>query len=102
MLQNDDGFNLCRQLRATSPMPVIMLTGTADPTDRVVGLGIVADAGLRRASPTRLDARSADVDEICVRVCRRLAARFSYVIIGMLAHVSSRKSRTGGREMEVG
>jgi hypothetical protein len=37
-----------------------------------------------------------------VRVCRRLAARFSYVIIGMLAHVSSRKSRTGGREMEVG
>ncbi len=31
MLQNEDGFSLCRRLRATSPLPVIMLTGMADP-----------------------------------------------------------------------
>lgn len=43
MLQDDDGFSLCRQLRATSRIPVIMLTSLSDPTDRVVGLEIGAD-----------------------------------------------------------
>jgi two-component system OmpR family response regulator len=43
MLQNEDGFSLCRQLRASSPVPVIMLTSMSDPTDRVVGLEIGAD-----------------------------------------------------------
>ncbi len=43
MLQNEDGFSLCRRLRATSRIPVIMLTAMADHTDRVVGLEIGAD-----------------------------------------------------------
>ncbi len=43
MLQNDDGFSLCRQLRAASRVPVIMLTSLSDHTDRVVGLEIGAD-----------------------------------------------------------
>lgn len=43
MLQGEDGFSLCRQLRAASRVPVIMLTAMADHTDRVVGLEIGAD-----------------------------------------------------------
>ena len=43
MLQNEDGFSLCRQLRAVSPVPVIMLTAMSDHTDRVVGLEVGAD-----------------------------------------------------------
>src|SRR5882757_1327349 len=43
MLRGEDGFSLCRRLRATSPVPVIMLTAMADHTDRVVGLEIGAD-----------------------------------------------------------
>jgi two-component system OmpR family response regulator len=43
MLRNEDGFSLCRRLRATSTVPVIMLTAMADHTDRVVGLEIGAD-----------------------------------------------------------
>jgi two-component system OmpR family response regulator len=43
MLQDEDGFTICRQLRATSRVPVIMLTAMADHTDRVVGLEIGAD-----------------------------------------------------------
>jgi len=43
MLQGEDGFSLCRRLRATSRIPVIMLTAMADHTDRVVGLEIGAD-----------------------------------------------------------
>jgi two-component system OmpR family response regulator len=43
MLHAEDGFTLCRQLRAASPVPIIMLTAMTDHTDRVVGLEIGAD-----------------------------------------------------------
>jgi two-component system, OmpR family, response regulator len=43
MLEHEDGFSLCRRLRATSTLPVIMLTAMADHTDRVVGLEVGAD-----------------------------------------------------------
>jgi two-component system OmpR family response regulator len=43
MLQDEDGFSVCRALRAISQIPVIMLTAVADHTDRVVGLEIGAD-----------------------------------------------------------
>ena len=43
MLNAEDGFTLCRRLRAASPVPIIMLTAMADHTDRVVGLEIGAD-----------------------------------------------------------
>src|SRR5581483_11877506 len=43
MLQHEDGFSLCRRLRAASGVPVIMLTALADHTDRVVGLELGAD-----------------------------------------------------------
>jgi two-component system, OmpR family, response regulator len=43
MLQHEDGFTLCRRLRTTSGVPVIMLTAVADNTDRVVGLELGAD-----------------------------------------------------------
>jgi len=58
MLQNQDGFSVCRQLRTTSSIPVIMLTGMADPTDRVVGLEIGADDYLTKPfDPRELLAR---------------------------------------------
>jgi two-component system OmpR family response regulator len=43
MLRGEDGFSLCRRLRATSRIPVIMLTAMGDLTDRVVGLELGAD-----------------------------------------------------------
>src|SRR6266446_4678157 len=43
MLHAEDGFTLCRQLRAASPVPIIMLTAMTDHTDRVVGLEVGAD-----------------------------------------------------------
>ena len=43
MLQHEDGFSLCRQVRATSAIPIIMLTAVAEHTDRVVGLELGAD-----------------------------------------------------------
>ncbi len=38
-----DGLEVCRRLRATSDVPIVMLTARGEPTDRVVGLELGAD-----------------------------------------------------------
>src|SRR5258708_21508944 len=43
MLQREDGFDLCRRLRAHSRVPVILLTPVSGPPDRVLVLQIGAD-----------------------------------------------------------
>ncbi|MDP3820060.1 MAG: response regulator transcription factor [Burkholderiales bacterium] len=43
MLPEIDGFELCRQIRRESDLPVIMLTARGDVMDRVVGLESGAD-----------------------------------------------------------
>jgi len=43
MMPGEDGLSLCRHLRATTGVPVIMLTAMAEDTDRVIGLEIGAD-----------------------------------------------------------
>jgi two-component system OmpR family response regulator len=43
MLPGEDGLVLCRDLRARSKLPVIMLTAMREETDRIVGLEMGAD-----------------------------------------------------------
>jgi DNA-binding response OmpR family regulator len=43
MLPDGDGLDICRQLRARSDLPVLMLTARGDPMDRVIGLEMGAD-----------------------------------------------------------
>ena len=43
MLPGEDGLSICRRLRTTSSMPIIMLTAAGDPVSRVVGLEMGAD-----------------------------------------------------------
>lgn len=38
-----DGFDLCRQLRVDSEIPIIMLTAASDDVDRILGLELGAD-----------------------------------------------------------
>ena len=42
-LPNEDGLRLCRDLRAGSSLPVIMLTARGEPIDRILGLEMGAD-----------------------------------------------------------
>ncbi len=42
-MPGEDGLTLCRNLRARSPVPVIMLTARNDPLDRILGLEMGAD-----------------------------------------------------------
>ena len=43
MLPDTDGFTLCQKVRQASAIPIIMLTASADDTDRIVGLELGAD-----------------------------------------------------------
>ncbi len=42
-LPDDDGTDICRDVRTFSRVPIIMLTGRAEETDRIVGLELGAD-----------------------------------------------------------
>jgi two-component system, OmpR family, response regulator RegX3 len=43
MLPDGSGFDVCRELRRTSQVPIIMLTARGEEADRVVGLELGAD-----------------------------------------------------------
>lgn len=53
MLPGDDGLTLCRDLRARSDIPVVMLTARGEETDRVVGLEMGADDYLAKPFSAR-------------------------------------------------
>ena len=69
MLPGTSGLDLCRELRASSSLPIIMLTAKGEDTDRIVGLELGADDYMPKPfNPRELLAR--------VRaVLRRAAAR---------------------------
>jgi DNA-binding response OmpR family regulator len=43
MLPDADGLELCRRLRTSSDLPILMLTARGEPMDRVIGLEVGAD-----------------------------------------------------------
>lgn len=43
MMPGEDGLSLCRYLRESTELPVILLTAMAEDTDRVIGLEVGAD-----------------------------------------------------------
>jgi two-component system OmpR family response regulator len=58
MMPGDDGLTLCRNLRARSSIPIIMLTARGEETDRIVGLEMGADDYLAKPfNPRELLAR---------------------------------------------
>ena len=75
MLPGDDGLVLCRNLRAQSDVPVIMLTAKGEDTDRIVGLEMGADDYLPKPfNPRELLARIKSVLRRARAAPRRQAA----------------------------
>ncbi|MEA3208515.1 MAG: two-component system, OmpR family, catabolic regulation response regulator CreB [Chthoniobacter sp.] len=57
-LPDMNGFELCKQIRAASPVPIVFVTARKDEIDRVVGLEIGADDYVVKPfSPRELTAR---------------------------------------------
>jgi DNA-binding response OmpR family regulator len=53
MLPDMDGWQICRQLRQRSAVPILMLTALGDELDRVLGLEIGADDYMTKPFSTR-------------------------------------------------
>ncbi len=62
MLPEQDGFEVCRTIRKTSDIPIVMLTARGEVMDRVVGLELGADDYLPKPfEPRELVARIQNV-----------------------------------------
>ncbi len=62
MLPEQDGFEVCRSIRKSNSVPIIMLTARGEVTDRIVGLEIGADDYLPKPfEPRELVARIQNV-----------------------------------------
>lgn len=58
MLPDIDGFEVCRQVRGTSDIPILMLTARKEDIDKIVGLELGADDYLTKPfNPRELVAR---------------------------------------------
>jgi len=54
MLPGKNGLDICRELRASSKIPIIMLTARSDDIDQIVGLEIGADDYVAKPAQPRL------------------------------------------------
>src|SRR5215210_9547870 len=80
-LPDIDGLEVCRRIRATSQVPILMLTARDDDIDKIVGLEVGADDYLTKPFNTR---------ELIARVksiLRRSTARRTLLEGGALEHV---------------
>ncbi len=81
-LPDMDGLEVCRRLRTTSPVPIIMLTARVDEVDRVVGLEVGADDYVTKPfSPREVVARVGAV----LRRSRGLPGEDEHVSVGDLS-----------------
>jgi DNA-binding response OmpR family regulator len=86
MLPGLDGLEVCRRLHAMSELPVILLTGRSEESDRIVGLELGADDYITKPfSPRELVAR--------VKAVLRRSGRF-------LESAASGRIAVGGLEID--
>jgi DNA-binding response OmpR family regulator len=124
MLPKVDGFDVCRQIRAQSSVPIIMLTAKAEVFDKVLGLELGADdyitkpfsirefrsrvrALLRRAATatTERDEETIEADGLRIDLARRdvdvrgKPVQLTYVEFELLRTLASHPGRVYTREM---
>ena len=85
MLPGMDGFEVLKQIRRRSDVPVLMLTARGEETDRIVGLEMGADDYLPKTSSTReLLARLRAVTRRTSRPAARDAEEAPEIVVGAL------------------
>ena len=100
MLPGKNGFDVLRELRAHSPVPVLMLTAKGDEIDRIVGLELGADDYLPKPfNPRELLARIRAVLRRGERPETALSERLSAGDIEM--DLGARTVRVAGKDTEL-
>ena len=99
MLPGLDGFELCRTLRRTSDVPIVMVTARADTHDVVAGLEAGADDYLTKPfAPKELSARI----RALLRRVRPVSPAHARLLFGDLEIVPDEgKVNLGGREVHL-
>lgn len=90
-LPDIDGFEVCRRIRATSQVPVIMLTARDEESDRVFGLDIGADDYVTK--PFGLRELVARIRAVTRRVSAPDVTESSSIVVGSL-HIDKLTRRT--------
>jgi DNA-binding response OmpR family regulator len=125
MLPKLDGFDVCRQIRAQSSVPIIMLTAKAEEFDKVLGLELGADdyitkpfsmrefrsrvkAVLRRSDLLREEQREEEpleTDDLTIDFAKRIVeirgepVRLTYVEFEILSILARNPGRVFSRTM---
>ena len=120
-LPDADGFDLCRRLRETGDVPILILTARDEEVDRVIGLELGADdyitkpfsprelvarvrAVLRRAEPAPAEASVLDVGELRIDLATRSATFAASPLVlrtlefELLAELARHAGRVVGRD----
>ena len=101
MLPDLDGLEVCRRLRATSDVPVIMLTALGGEVDRVLGLEVGADDYVTKPfSPRELVLRVQSVLRRAAQGDRRVRCATRQIRCCATATSSSTPERTPLRAAE--
>jgi DNA-binding response OmpR family regulator len=103
MLPGIRGFEVLRQIRAKSAIPVIMLTAHGDDVDRIVGLEIGADDYLPKPfNPRELAARiHAVLRRTAAGAAKDLAVRGSILLDDVRLDTRARSARHKTRDVEL-
>src|SRR4030095_8634992 len=97
MLPGKDGFEVCREIRKTSHLPVVMLTARGDDTDRIVGLEIGADDYLQKPfNPRELLAR---INAVMARTRGDRAVEDETLEPAGIPVAAARREATGGGQL---
>ena len=103
MMPGMDGLEVCKRIRATSTIPIVMLTAKGDETDRVVGLEIGADDYVHKPfSPRELLARLRAVLRRASPGTVAAAGSADQVRVGdVVIDLGSRQVKVGGAPIEL-
>jgi two-component system OmpR family response regulator len=100
MLPEKNGLDVCRELRARSDVPIVVLTARGEEADRVMGLELGADDYLAKPfSPRELVAR---IRAVVRRARGQAGPSLEVVRVGLLLlDPGARKATYGGKELQL-
>ena len=99
MLPGRNGLDLCRELRARTQLPIIMVTARGEEADRILGLDLGADDYITKPfSPNELIAR---LRALTRRVARPVSATVTLTHGALAIDLSSHTVTDAGREVKL-
>ena len=98
-LPDRDGFEVCRELRARSGVPIIVISARGDEVDRVVGLELGADDYL--VKPFGIRELLARINAVTRRTGERAPTSMVVRVGALTVDGEARRALLGGEEIEL-